>query len=343
MKRTHGIRNGDSQSASEISLDILVETPNIQVDFISYVLPPVAESHPLIAHPIEVIFVARKSGIYRDEVKDSLHRYLEDVATSEPLSAQEEVVLARRIKKGDLKARKKLVEANLRFVITVAREYQNQDVPLADLISAGNLGLITAAERFDETRGFKFISYAVWWIRQSILQTLAEHSRVVRLPLNRVDLLRRISRYVNNRQQVTSGRPPEEEIAEELGITVEQVVDTLASGQRILSLDMTFGEDEENSLLEIMTDENQESPDHLLMQNSLEDEIFAALDTLEAREREVIRLYFGLGGDVEMTLEEIGIRFRLTRERVRQIKEKALGKLRHPTRGRKLMPYSDGA
>ena len=287
--------------------------------------------------------MARKSGIYRDEVKDSLHRYLEDVATSEPLTSQEEVFLARRIKKGDLEARRKLVEANLRFVITVAREYQNQGVPLADLISAGNVGLITAAERFDETKGFKFISYAVWWIRQSILQTLAEHSRVVRLPLNRVDLLRRISRYVNNRQQETSGRPPEEEIAEELGISVEQVVDTLASGQRILSLDMTFGEDEENSLLEVMTDENQESPDHLLLQNSLEDEIFAALDTLEEREREVIRLYFGLGGDVEMTLEEIGIRFRLTRERVRQIKEKALRKLRHPTRGRKLMPYSDGA
>ena len=287
--------------------------------------------------------MARKSGIYRDAVKDSLHRYLEDVATSEPLSAHEEVILARRIRKGDLDARRKLVEANLRFVITVAREYQNQGVPLADLISAGNLGLITAAERFDETRGFKFISYAVWWIRQSILQTLAEHSRVVRLPLNRVDLLRRISRYVNNRQQETSGRPPEEEIAKELGITVEQVVDTLASGQRILSLDMTFGEDEENSLLEIMTDENQESPDHLLMRNSLEDEILAALDTLEEREREVIRLYFGLGGDSEMTLEEIGIRFRLTRERVRQIKEKALRKLRHPTRGRKLMPYSDGA
>ena len=259
------------------------------------------------------------------------------------MTSEEEVFLARRIKKGDLEARRKLVEANLRFVITVAREYQNQGVPLADLISAGNVGLITAAERFDETRGFKFISYAVWWIRQSILQTLAEHSRVVRLPLNRVDLLRRISRYVNNRQQETSGRPPEEEIAEELGISVEQVVDTLASGQRILSLDMTFGEDEENSLLEVMTDENQESPDHLLLQNSLEDEIFAALDTLEEREREVIRLYFGLGGDAEMTLEEIGIRFRLTRERVRQIKEKALRKLRHPTRGRKLMPYSDGA
>lgn len=285
--------------------------------------------------------MAKVNTIAAEDVKDALHRYLEDVAASQPLSAEEEVVFARRIRKGDLKARSKLVEANLRFVITVAREYQNQGVPLVDLISAGNIGLITAAERFDETKGFKFISYAVWWIRQSILQTLAEHSRVVRLPLNRVDLLRRISRYTNNRQQETSARPAEEEIAEELGISVEQVVDTLTSGQRILSLDATFGEDDENSLLEIMPDDGQESPDSLLMKNSLEDEIRAALSTLEDREREVIKLYFGLGGAPEMTLEEIGVQFRLTRERVRQIKEKALRKLRHPTRGKKLIPYSD--
>ncbi len=285
--------------------------------------------------------MARVVGIAFEDVKDSLHRYLEDVAASQPLTAKEEVALARRIKKGDMKARAKLVEANLRFVITVAREYQNQGVPLVDLISAGNIGLITAAERFDETKGFKFISYAVWWIRQSILQTLAEHSRVVRLPLNRVDLLRRISRYTNSRQQETSVRPAEEEIAKELGISVEQVVDTLTSGQRILSLDATFGDDDENSLLEIMPDENQESPDTLLLKNALEEEIETALSTLEEREQEVIRLYFGLGGSPEMTLEEIGIQFRLTRERVRQIKEKALHKLRHPTRGRKLIPYSD--
>lgn len=285
--------------------------------------------------------MARVVGIAFEDVKDSLHRYLEDVAASQPLTAREEVTLARRIKKGDMEARAKLVEANLRFVITVAREYQNQGVPLVDLISAGNIGLITAAERFDETKGFKFISYAVWWIRQSILQTLAEHSRVVRLPLNRVDLLRRISRYTNSRQQETSARPAEEEIAEELGISVEQVVDTLTSGQRILSLDATFGDDDENSLLEIMPDENQESPDTLLLKNALEEEIETALSTLEEREQEVIRLYFGLGGSPEMTLEEIGIQFRLTRERVRQIKEKALRKLRHPTRGRKLIPYSD--
>ena len=285
--------------------------------------------------------MARATGSGFDGVKDSLHRYLEDVATSQPLSAEEEVALACRIKKGDLEARAKLVEANLRFVITVAREYQNQGVPLVDLISAGNIGLITAAERFDETKGFKFISYAVWWIRQSILQTLAEHSRVVRLPLNRVDLLRRIARYTNSRQQETSARPPEEEIAEELGISVEQVVDTLNSGQRILSLDATFGDDDENSLLEIMPDENQEAPDTLMLKSSLEEEIEAALSTLDEREQKVIKLYFGLGGSIEMTLEEIGEQFGLTRERVRQIKEKALRKLRHPTRGRKLIPYSD--
>ena len=274
-------------------------------------------------------------------VKDSLHRYLEDVASSQPLSAAEEVALAKRIKKGDLEARAKLVEANLRFVITVAREYQNQGVPLVDLISAGNIGLIVAAERFDETRGFKFISYAVWWIRQSILQTLAKHSRVVRLPLNRVDLLRRIARYTNSKQQETSAKPKEEEIAEELGITVEQVVDTLSTGQRVLSLDATFGDDDENSLLEIMADDNQESPDEMMLKNSLEYEIHAALDTLDDREKEVIRLYFGLSGEPEMTLEEIGLQFHLTRERVRQIKEKALRKLRHPTRGRKLISFSE--
>lgn len=274
-------------------------------------------------------------------VKDSLHRYLEDVASSTPLSAAEEVSLAQRIKKGDLDARAKLIEANLRFVITVAREYQNQGVPLVDLISAGNVGLITAAERFDETRGFKFISYAVWWIRQSVLQTLAEHSRVVRLPLNRVDLLRRIARYTNSRQQETSSRPHEEEVAKELGISVEQVVETLSSGQRVLSLDAKFGDEDENSLLEVMPDDNTESPDKMLLENSLTAEIREALDSLDDREKEVIRLYFGLSGQAEMTLEEIGLRFKLTRERVRQIKEKALRKLRHPTRGRRLIPYSD--
>ena len=288
----------------------------------------------------EVIGLARLTASSND-AKDALHRYLEDVASSQPLSSKEEVALAQRITQGALKARATLVEANLRFVITVARDYQNQGVPLVDLISSGNLGLITAAERFDETKGFKFISYAVWWIRQSILQTLAEHSRIVRLPLNRVDLLRRISRYTNTRQQETSLRPQEEEIADELGLTVEQVMDTLASGQRILSLDATLGEGEDNSLLEVMPDATQESPDTMAMRNSLEHEIESALETLDEREQQVIRLYFGIGGNRELTLEEIGTQFRLTRERVRQIKEKALRKLRHPTRGRKLMPYAE--
>lgn len=272
--------------------------------------------------------------------KDALHHYLEDVASSQPLSSAEEVALAVRIRKGDQKARAKLIEANLRFVITVAYEYQNQGVPLVDLISAGNVGLITAAERFDEKRGFKFISYAVWWIRQSILQTLAEHARVVRLPLNRVELLRRISRYRSNQQRETSMRSAEEEFAEELDIPVEQVTDILTSGQRTLSLDTTLG-DGENSLLEMMPDNSQEPPDAMALRNTLKAEISSALSTLDEREQKVIRLYFGLGGNAEMTLEEIGKKFRLTRERIRQIKEKALRKLRHPTRGRKLMPYAD--
>ena len=272
--------------------------------------------------------------------KDALHHYLEDVASSQPLSSAEEVELAVRIREGDQKARAKLIEANLRFVITVAYEYQNQGVPLVDLISSGNVGLITAAERFDETRGFKFISYAVWWIRQSILQTLAEHARVVRLPLNRVELLRRISRCKNNQKQEPSTRTAEEEIAEELDIPVEQVTDILTSGQRTLSLDTSLG-DGENSLLEMMPDNSQEAPDEMTLRNTLKDEISSALSTLDEREQKVIRLYFGLGGGTEMTLEEIGKQFRLTRERIRQIKEKALRKLRHPTRGRKLMPYAD--
>jgi len=276
-----------------------------------------------------------------DDDRDSLQRYLEDVSSSSPLSSKEEVALAIRIRKGDMRARAALVEANLRFVISIALKYQNRGVPLADLISAGNIGLITAAERFDETKGFKFISYAVWWIRQSIQQTLAEHSRVMRLPVNRLDLLRRISRYITSQQQETSTRPSEEEIATALGVSVEYVIDTLIKGRGIVSLDETFGDDDKNSLMEIMPDENQESPDSLVMRNSLRDDIEEALETLDDREQEVIRLYFGLDGTAKMTLEEIGSKFGLTRERIRQIKEKALGKLRRPTRARKLAHYSE--
>lgn len=272
-----------------------------------------------------------------DDEKNSLRLYMEDVATSRPLSAQEEVDLASRIKKGDMEARAKLVEANLRFVITIARKYQNQGMPLEDLISAGNLGLVTAAERFDETRGFKFISYAVWWIRQSIQHTLAEHPRMVRLPINRVDLLRRIFKYINNRE--TSHQPDEEEISRKLGVSVEMVKDTLRLARNVRSLDATFGDDKDNSLMNQVVDENQESPDAQSMRNSLVRQIEEALDTLDEREREVIKLYFGLDGTHGMTLEEIGSKFGLTRERIRQIKEKALGRLRNPALARRLMPY----
>lgn len=284
--------------------------------------------------------VLRGGGVVTD-IKDALQRYLEDVADSQPLSSEEEIECARRIKLGDLNARTKLIEANLRFVISVAREYQNQGVLLGDLISAGNIGLITAAERFDETLGFKFISYAVWWIRQAILMALAEHSRVVRLPLNRVDLLRRISRFSRDSQQKNSRSPNKEEIAKGLGIPVYQVAETMAHGQSALSLDAGFGDTGENSLMEILPDSRQEPPDAQLMRSSLEDEVESVLGTLEEREAEVLRLYFGLGTGDELTLEEIGVKFGLTRERIRQIKEKALRKLRHPTRGKRLLPYAE--
>lgn len=281
------------------------------------------------------------------EEKDSLQRYMEDVAASPvantPLSYEEEADLARRVKLGDWNARTKLIESNLRFVISVAREYQGQGVPLGDLISAGNIGLITAAERFDETKGFKFISYAVWWIRQAILMCLAEHSRVVRLPLNRVDTLRRAGRITRAIQQRVSRRPSDEEIAEEMDVSVDYLSETMAAGQQSLSLDTTFGDDSDNSLLEVLPDSRQEPPDALLMRNSLEEEIETVLGTLEGREAEVLRLYFGIGGGDELTLEEIGVKFGLTRERIRQIKEKALRKLRHPTRGKKLLPYHEEA
>ena len=271
--------------------------------------------------------------------RDSLQRYLEDVSASQPLSAREEGVLSRLIQKGDLEARAKLVNANLRFVIAIAREYQYRGMPLEDLISAGNLGLVTAIDRFDGTRGFKFISYAVWWIRQAILQTLAENLRLVRLPSNRVNLLCRISRYLSS-QQETPNHPTMEETAEALDISVEEVELTLNSGQRMLSLDASFGDDSENNLLKTVPDDSQASPDVLLMENSLREAIDSALGGLKEREREVIRLYFGL--DVtqpKLNLVEIGIKYGLTRERIRQIKDKALLKLRHPKRAANLRSY----
>ena len=274
------------------------------------------------------------------DIEDSLGSYLGEIANSSPLSSSEEVDLARRIKCGDEGARNALVEANLRFVVSVAKEYQNRGVPLADLISAGNMGLITAAERFDENKGFKFISYAVWWIRQAILQTLAEQSRTVRLPLNKIGLLYKISKAARLLQQERTDDPNPEDIANELDVSVEDVRETMMCGRSIRSLDATFKEEEDHSLLDILPDERQESPENLVMRGCLRGQIDTALGSLVGREAEILRLYFGLDGEEPMTLDQIGIRFGLTRERVRQIKEKALHRLRHPSRCNQLRTYS---
>jgi RNA polymerase primary sigma factor len=250
------------------------------------------------------------------------------------------VSLARRIKRGDEEARNRLVEANLRFVVSVAKEYQNRGVPLADLISAGNMGLITAAERFDEDKGFKFISYAVWWIRQAILQTLAEQSRTVRLPLNKIGLLYKISKASRALQQQRADDPNPEDIAAQLDVPVEEVKETLLCGRSVRSLDATFREEEDHSLLDVLPDERQESPESQVMRGCLRLQIDSALDSLVGREAEILRLYFGLDGEEPMTLDQIGARFGLTRERVRQIKEKALHRLRHPSRCDQLRTYS---
>ena len=274
------------------------------------------------------------------DMEDSLGSYLGEIANSSPLSSSEEVDLARRIKGGDEGARNSLVEANLRFVVSVAKEYQNRGVPLADLISAGNMGLITAAERFDENKGFKFISYAVWWIRQAILQTLAEQSRTVRLPLNKIGLLYKISKASRLLQQERTDDPNPEDIANELDVPVEDVRETMMCGRSVRSLDATFKEEEDHSLLDILPDDRQESPENLVMRGCLRGQIDSALGSLVGREAEILRLYFGLDGEEPMTLDQIGVRFGLTRERVRQIKEKALHRLRHPSRCDQLKTYS---
>ena len=248
--------------------------------------------------------------------------------------------MARQIKDGDEAARNRLVEANLRFVVSVAKEYQNRGVPLADLISAGNVGLITAAERFDENKGFKFISYAVWWIRQAILQTLAEQSRTVRLPLNKVGLLYKISKASGLLQQQRADDPNPEDIAGQLDVSVEEVRETLMCGRSVRSLDAAFKEEEDYSLLDIIPDDRQDSPENLVLRGCLRGQIDSALGTLVGREAEILKLYFGLDGEEPMTLDQIGARFSLTRERVRQIKAKALHRLRHPSRCDQLRTYS---
>ena len=255
------------------------------------------------------------------------------------LSAAEEIDLARSIRNGDEGALEKLTNANLRFVVSVAKQYQNQGLYLTDLINEGNLGLIKAAKRFDETKGFKFISYAVWWIRQAILQALAEQSRIVRLPLNRVGTLHKIGRISSDLEQEFGREPSPDEIAQELDMSSSEIADTLRISSRHLSLDAPFTPGEENRLLDILEDDMQESPDELLMDEALKNEISRALNSLTDREAEVISLYFGINTEQSYTLEEIGSRFGLTRERVRQIKEKAIRRLRHTSRSQRLRAY----
>ncbi|WP_017729877.1 sigma-70 family RNA polymerase sigma factor [Nafulsella turpanensis] len=269
----------------------------------------------------------------------SLDKYLQEIGKVDLLTPDEEVELAKRIREGDQMALEKLTKANLRFVVSVAKQYQNQGLSLGDLINEGNLGLIKAAQRFDETRGFKFISYAVWWIRQSILQALAEQSRIVRLPLNRVGSLNKISKTFSELEQKFEREPSPDELAECLEVSTSEVVDTMKISGRHVSMDAPFVQGEENSLLDVLENDSEETPDAELMNDSLRREVQRALSTLTQREADVIALYFGLNGEHSMTLEEIGEKFNLTRERVRQIKEKAIRRLRHTSRSKALKPY----
>ncbi len=269
----------------------------------------------------------------------SLDKYLQEIGEVSLLTPKDEVTLAQQIKKGSQIALEKLTKANLRFVVSVAKQYQNQGLSLGDLINEGNLGLIKAAKRFDETKGFKFISYAVWWIRQAILQALAEQSRIVRLPLNRVGALHKIGKTSSGLEQEFGREPSANEIADELEMSPYEVMDTLKISSRHLSLDAPFNDGEDNRLLDVLEDKFQPSPDMLLLKDSLKREIEKALSTLTDREAEVISLYFGINRDHSLTLEEIGLKFKLTRERVRQIKEKAIKRLRHASRSKPLKVY----
>ncbi len=268
----------------------------------------------------------------------SLDKYLQEIGKEELITVEEEVELAQRIKKGDQAALEKLTRANLRFVVSVAKQYQNQGLSLPDLINEGNLGLIKAAEKFDETRGFKFISYAVWWIRQSILQALAEQSRIVRLPLNQVGSLNKINKAYSKFEQEHERKPSPEELADSLELPADKVADTLRVSGRHVSVDAPFVDGEDNSLLDVLVNNDSPNADRALIQESLAREIHRALATLTEREADIIRLFFGIGCQ-EMTLEEIGERFGLTRERVRQIKEKAIRRLRHTSRSKLLKTY----
>ncbi len=276
---------------------------------------------------------------YTNRENQSLDKYLHEIGKEELLTPEQEIELAIEIKKGNAQALEKLVKANLRFVVSVAKQYQNQGLSLGDLINEGNLGLIKAAKRFDETRGFKFISYAVWWIRQSILQALAEQSRIVRLPLNRVGALNKIGKAYSALEQEFEREPRPDELAKELDMDVDEIIGALKVAGRHVSVDAPFANGDENRLLDVLTDEDELAPDSNLMSTSLKKEIERAVSTLSTREAEVIKLYFGLDYDSPLTLEEIGEKFNLTRERVRQIKEKAIRRLRHASRSRNLRAY----
>lgn len=269
----------------------------------------------------------------------SLDKYLQEISKVDLITPDMEAELARRIREGDQVALEKLTKANLRFVVSVAKQYQNKGMSLNDLINEGNLGLMKAAQRFDETRGFKFISYAVWWIRQSIMQSLAEQSRMVRLPLNRIGTLTKISRIFAELEQKYQREPSLEELSEMLDITEEEIALNLKVANRHLSMDAPFASGEENGLLDVLENKSEVTPDSDLMHDSLQRELQRSLSTLTQREADVITLYFGLNGGKAMTLEEIGSKYGLTRERVRQIKEKATRRLRHSSRSSALRPY----
>lgn len=269
----------------------------------------------------------------------SLDKYLQEIGREELITAEEEVILAKKIKEGDQRALEKLTRANLRFVVSVAKQYQNQGLSLPDLINEGNLGLIKAARRFDETRGFKFISYAVWWIRQSILQALAEQSRIVRLPLNQVGSLNKINKAYSKLEQQFEREPSAEELADILDLPIDKVSDTMKVSGRHVSMDAPFANGEESSLLDVLVNSDSPKADTGLMNESLSREIDRALSTLTERERDVVKLFFGIGLNHGLTLEEIGDKFDLTRERVRQIKEKAIRRLRHSSRSKLLQQY----
>lgn len=269
----------------------------------------------------------------------SLDKYLQEIGKVELITADEEVALAQRIKQGDRLALEKLTKANLRFVVSVSKQYQNQGLSLPDLINEGNLGLIKAAQRFDETRGFKFISYAVWWIRQSILQALAEQSRIVRLPLNKIGSINKINKAYAKLEQKFEREPNYDEIAGLLEISENEVKESMRNSGRHVSMDAPLVQDEDNNMYDVLRSEDGPTPETELLYESLRKEIERAVSTLTCREADVIRLYFGLGGEHPLTLEEIGERFDLTRERVRQIKEKAIRRLKHTSRSKILKTY----